>query len=248
MLHFEHKFERKIEVVYNSIAPRNFVKEYGNARKIKLLFVGADALTNAWEAFDYKGGRETLATFSLLRQRYNDLELIVRSNPPPDIRAKYEGMDGVRIIDKFIPWEDLEREYRTADIFLMPSHTTIFMTLLEAMSFELPIVTIDSWSNAEHVEDGKTGLVAPKSTRLMHTYRGTHQTEMATPEFWRAIQTVDPVVVGELVKRLRLLIEQPELRRRMGRAARWEVEHGRFSMSVHNSKLSRVFDEAIGGE
>ncbi len=241
MQHFEHK----IEVVYNSIEPKNFVKEYGNGKKIKILFVGADALTNAWEAFEYKGGREVLATFSILRHRYNHLELVVRSNPPPDVRTKYEGMDGLRIIDKFILRGDLEEEYRTADIFLMPSHTTIFMTLLEAMSFELPVVTIDSWSNAEHIEDGKTGLVVPRSKRLPYYYPGTLQTNFGTPEYDRAMKDTDPDVVGALARAVALLIENPETRTKMGKEARREVERGRFSLGTINDRLSRILDKAI---
>ena len=41
-----------------------------------------------------------------------------------------------------------------------------------------------------------------------------------------------------------LLIENPDLRRKMGKAARWEVDHGRFSTEKRNERLKRIFDEA----
>jgi glycosyltransferase involved in cell wall biosynthesis len=40
------------------------------------------------------------------------------------------------------------------------------------------------------------------------------------------------------------LIENPERRRQMGRAGRWEVEQGKFSIEKRNEKLKRIFDEA----
>jgi glycosyltransferase involved in cell wall biosynthesis len=51
-------------------------------------------------------------------------------------------------------------------------------------------------------------------------------------------------MVEELEAKLNLLIENDELRRRMARAARWEVEHGKFSLQRRNEKLKRIFDEA----
>lgn len=237
-------FQHKVEVVNYSIPPRSFVKEFRNG-KVKLIFVGADALSNSWAAFEYKGGREVLETFAQLRQRFIDLELVVRSRVPPDVKARYERMEGLRIIDEFAPWEELEREYLLADICIMPSHTTIPMTLLEAMGFELPVVTIDSWSNAEYVEDGKTGLVAPRSKRLPYRYADTSQPNFGTAQYDRAMRINDPGVVDELAKRVSMLIEDPELRRCMGKAARWEVEEGKFSLETMNGKLKRIFDEAL---
>lgn len=243
-LNMEH-FEDKVTVLHWSVRPRSFVKELTTNDKVKLFFLGTDALTTSSTAFEYKGGRETLAAFAQLRPQYPNIELVMRGDPPPDVRRRYAGMEGLRIIDKFIPWDELEYEYRSSDIFIMPSHTTIFTTLLEAMSFELPVITIDSWSNAEFVEDGKTGLVAPKSQRLPYFYPGTAQTNFGTAQFDKAMLETDPLVVADLASRLSRLIDDPELRRRMGKAARWEVEEGRFSLATMNESLGKIFDEAI---
>jgi hypothetical protein len=32
----------------------------------------------------------------------------------------------------------------------------------------------------------------------------------------------------------------------MGKAGRWEIEHGRFSIKRRNEQLKRIFDEAMG--
>ena len=238
-------FQHKVEVVHYTVPPQSFTKAYRN-NKVKMLFVGADILKSSQEAFEYKGGREVLETFAQLRQQFGNLEMMVRAKPPPDVAERYAGMEGLRILDKYIPHEELKWEYLSADIFILPSHTTIPSTLLEAMSFELPVVTVDSWANAEYIEDNMTGLVVPRSRRLPYYYANTSQPNFGTREYNKATQQTDPEVIASLVKSVRCLIENPDLRRRLGRAGRWEIEKGRFSLTRINEKLGRIFDEAIG--
>jgi glycosyltransferase involved in cell wall biosynthesis len=230
-----------------TVPPKNFVKAYGSHR-VRLIFIGADALASSWTAFDYKGGREVLEVFARLRQQFGQLELVVRASVPPDVKARYAGMDGLRVIEQRIVWEELEREYMSADICILPSQTTIPMTILEAMSYELPVVTIDSWANAEYVEDGKTGLVAPRSRRLPYYYGGTSQVNFGTVQYDKAMRVADHEVAEELANRVSMLVKDPELRRRLGKAGRWEVEKGRFSLPKTNERLGRVLDEAIAGD
>jgi glycosyltransferase involved in cell wall biosynthesis len=52
-------------------------------------------------------------------------------------------------------------------------------------------------------------------------------------------------MVAELVEKIGMLIENNELRNRVGKAARFEVEHGKFSLEKRNQKLGRIFHEAI---
>jgi glycosyltransferase involved in cell wall biosynthesis len=54
-------------------------------------------------------------------------------------------------------------------------------------------------------------------------------------------------VVAELVDKISILIENGTMRRQMGKAGRWEIEHGEFSIERRNEVLKRAFDEAIGG-
>jgi len=49
------------------------------------------------------------------------------------------------------------------------------------------------------------------------------------------------------VEKTSSIIENPELRRQTGKAGRWEVEHGKFSIERRNEKLKRIFDEATAG-
>jgi hypothetical protein len=91
-------------------------------------------------------------------------------------------------------------------------------------------------------------LVAPKSARLAHYCASTFQPFFVTSQFQEVVRLPDPELVVNLAKRVSLLIENPELRRRLGKTARWEVESGKFSLARTNEKLGRIFDEAIAGE
>ena len=236
-------FVDKVEVVPLAVPRKKFVKEYSKKRKVKLLFVGS---ANIPGEFEYKGGKEVLEAFVTLRQKYPDLELVIRSDIPAKIKARYNGLSDLKIIDSIIPWEQLEEEFKSADVFLFPSHATPGLAILDAMSYELPVITTDVWANPEMVTDGKTGFVISKSEQV------PYYTDNFIPlwdyrtgsRFMRAIETTDPKIVEEMVAKTSLLVENKELRRKMGRAGREAVEDGRFSPEKRNEQLKRIFDEA----
>ena len=231
--------EHKVVIVPHAVNKKDFIKQ-PSTDKVKLLFVGS---ANIAGDFELKGGKEALEAFVSLRQKYSNLEMVVRSDMPDKIKTKYTGINGLRIIDKIIPWHEMEHEFKTADIFLFPGHHTPFMSLLDAMSYELPIVTTNAYANAELVADGQTGLIINCSTKIPY-YLDKYLPDGSTPKFRNAIKALDNEVVAELVAKTSLLIENTELRRKMGKAGRDEIEQGRFSIRNRNEKLKRIFDEA----
>lgn len=240
------EFEHKIEILPLAVHKKNFNKSY-NDEKIKLLFVGTVNADVPWR-FEVRGGKEVLEAFSYLIRRFDNLELTIRSAVPQATRTRYESFPNIKWIEKTIPWHLLEQEFLTADIFLLPSHHTPWSVILDAASYELPVIVTDVFANPELVEDGVTGFVIKKSEKVPYYWENHFYgpSEPQRRQFVKAVQTVDPKVVQELVEKTSILIENQELRRRMGRAARWEVEHGKFSIERRNEVLKRIFDEATG--
>ncbi|MFC1864243.1 glycosyltransferase family 4 protein [Chloroflexota bacterium] len=236
-------FEHKVEVVYLPVPTKNFTKDYTNSGKVKLLFVGS---ANIAGEFIIDGGVEVLEAFSQLNNRYDNLELVIRSDLPRSVKVKYGKTNNIRIIDEIIPWEQLENEFKSADIFLFPAHTTPGLVILDAMSYELPVITTDVWANPEMVENGKTGFVIKKPERVQYYVENFIPNWDYIPEsrFMRAIKNFDPKVIDELVAKASLLIENEELRRQMGKQGRKEIETGKFSLKKRNEKLGKIFDEA----
>ena len=233
------QFEHKIELIPLAKRSREFVKHHDEG-KVKLLFVNS---ANILAQFDAKGGKELLEAFALLTQRYDNLELTLRSDLPAALRRRYRGVRGLRIVDEVVPWGELEQEFMSADIFVMPSYTGVASSILEAMSYELPVVTTDVYHQPEVVEDGRTGLLVQKSEQVPWYINGSIPNDPLQPSFQRAIRTVDHRLVRRLVEKLSVLIENAELRRNMGAAGRWEVDHGKFSIERRNERLRRVLDE-----
>jgi len=232
-------FEHKMEVIPLAKRRRDFAKHHEEG-KVKLLFVNS---ANILGQFDAKGGKELLEAFALLTHKYDNLELTLRSDLPVALKRRYRGVRGLRIIDEVVPWPGLEQEFMSADIFVMPSHTGVASSILEAMSYELPVVTTNVYHQPEVVEDGRTGLLVEKSGRVPWYVNGSIPNDPLHPSFQRAIRTVDHRLVQRLVEKVSVLIENPELRRNMGAAARWEIEHGKFSIERRNERLKRVLDE-----
>jgi len=234
-------FENKIEVVHRAVPKKNFIKTY-DTKKVTLLFIGT---ANIPGEFELKGGHIVLEAFTILNKKYHNLELVVRSDIPQAIREKYAGTDNMRIIDKIIPWELLEQEFKSADIFLFPAHHTPAQTILDAMSYELPVITTDVHANPELIEDGKTGLMIKGSSKVPYYIENWIAPGVGDKSnFSKAIKLLDETMVAELVEKTSILIENKDLRRRMGKAGRWEVEHGKFSIEIRNEKLKKIFDEA----
>jgi glycosyltransferase involved in cell wall biosynthesis len=236
-------FEEKIIKLDLAVPRKDFVKEYQDD-KVRLLFLGT---ANAPGAFEQRGGREVLEAFGQLARRYQNLELLVRSDVPRRIKEEYNAFPGIRFLEDVLHKETLEVLFKSADIFLLPSYYTSWAAIPEAMSYELPVVTTDAYANAEIITDGVTGFIVPMSTipRWSQTFLPPNTAK--DPQYERACRRPDPQIVDGLVKRVSLLIENPELRRRMGKAGRQEVETGRFSIKRRNEQLKRIFEEATAG-
>jgi glycosyltransferase involved in cell wall biosynthesis len=237
---FGKEFEEKIEVIYWGVPPKNFEKQYIK-EKVKILFVNSGNINTALHFYG-KGGAEVIQAFRILSQKYDNIELLIRSGMPKSVKKEIMMLKEATAIDQPIPWSELEKEWMTADIFVLPNHiNTPAQVLLDAISYELPVVTTNVWANCEFIEDGKTGfLVNNPRSRYFEEGPILRLSELEK----EIVKGAQPEVVEVLVEKISLLIENEKLRRQMGRAGRWEIEHGKFSIKRRNEKLKRILDEA----
>jgi len=230
----------KIAVINPSTPAKNFTKPPSTGQ-VKLLFVGSATIDNS-NQFETKGGRILLDAFVQLREQYDNVELVVRSKVPPDVRKDYSGIPNLKIIEDILPHDQLEKEFIGADIFVAPVHTVPSKTLVQAMSYELPVITTDVWSSSELIDDGRTGLLIHHPTA--HMFTDGSIVHFDSHEYRTVLSSKNNEMAKALVEKIGLLINNPDLRSKMGRAARWEVENGRFSTQQRNKDLKKVLDEA----
>ena len=187
--------------------------------------------------FKLKGGVESLEGFVALRERFPDLELVIRSDVDPEIIKEYENVPGLRFVSGLLPYAELEKLYLESDIYWYPAHCLMSVSMLEAMNYGLPIVTTNYYDNPEYVEDGVSGMVIPH-------HRNLPPWDTSERKVRRAIQTRDHSFTRALVEKTAVLIENADLRRKMGRAARARLE-AKFSLAEKNRTLGRFLNQAV---
>lgn len=109
--------------------------------------------------------------------------------------------------------EDKNRLFEEADIFIHPTLNDAFpLVILEAMNYGLPVISTFEGAIPEIIENGKTGFLVPQGD------------------------------AAALAERISALIHSPELRQKMGNAAR-EYFLAHFTMEIFEKNMRRVFEE-----
>jgi len=231
----------KVETVNLAVRPKIFTKQF-NKNNVKLLFVGS---ANIPKDFDIKGGKEVVEAFIRLTKKYDNLELVIRSYVPEHVKQRCKKIENIRIIDSVIPWNVLEEEFKISDIFLFPSYNTPGLAILDAMSYELPVITTNVWANKEMVQDGKSGYLIDCSTEVQY-YTNEGVPNWSSPDnLKRIINYTDERIVDQLVVAISNLIENESERRQMGVRGRELIKTGKFSIAKRNQKLKQIFEESI---
>jgi len=235
-------FKDKVETVHLAVRPKHFSRK-GKKSELQLLFVGSANPSNVLN-FELKGGYEVLEAFTQLCKKYERIELVVRSYLPPDALRKYSENQNVTVVSSILTRGELARLYTSSDIFIFPSHANLGMAILDAMSYELPVIALEVYDVPEAITDMKTGVVIKPSKQVpYYTWNGGHN--YLDKQFLTGIRRTRPWLVEQLIEKTSLLIEDDSLRRNIARAARYEVEQGTFSIKQRNQKLARIFSEAI---
>ena len=236
-------FEHKFTIVPLAVPVPPVPALHAEGQRPRVLFVGTANLSGM---FYDKGGPELVRALQAVRARHPEADLVVRAEVPAPERRALEAI-GTRIIDQPLAREALDELFRSASLFLFPGHHTPWTGILEAMAYALPVVAIDVHATAELVEDGRTGFLVPRSEHVPYFWGRFTRDGERIPKldaYRRATHRADERVASDLADRVSRLIEQPDLRRRMGHAARAEVEHGAHSIAHRNQLFKQVLDEA----
>jgi phosphatidyl-myo-inositol alpha-mannosyltransferase len=141
------------------------LEEYQDG-KINILFIG--------RLEKRKGVGYLLSAFRRLKKEMPNTRLII-AGPGTRLRGKYEHWVKTWKVDDvvfagMVPYQDLPRYYRTADIFCAPAITqeSFGIVLLEAMAMGKPIVATNIEGYASVVSHGQEAwLVRPKDSRKL---------------------------------------------------------------------------------
>jgi glycosyltransferase involved in cell wall biosynthesis len=203
--------------------------------------------TNSWHQmrgnFFLRGGLDVLEAFSVLHERYPHLRLTLRTRLPR-LRTRYKRIleEGwVRVVDRFLSAEEMEELLSDSHIYLLPAARVHIVSLLQAMSHGLAVVTSDGWGFEEYVSHRRNGLVV--KGRYGKVSWADHEVGMLRENYGPMCKP-NPKVVRGLVNAVSLLVENRALRKRLGRTARHDVA-ATYSLERWNAGLKEVFDKAL---
>jgi glycosyltransferase involved in cell wall biosynthesis len=159
--------ESRIRILYNGIDPSRFESEPDRAALRAEQRVGPDdpVIGIAARFAPVKDHATLLRAFARVRERMPPAKLVLAGDGP--LRADLERQatesgvaDGVRFLGVR---RDVPALLRTWDVFCLSSLSEgTSVTLLEAMASEVPAVTTAVGGNPEIVDEGVTGLLAPR--------------------------------------------------------------------------------------
>jgi glycosyltransferase involved in cell wall biosynthesis len=211
---------------------------------INLLFI------NSWcqvaGNIQVRGGLDVLAAFDILHERYPQLRLTLRTSLP-DLDDKYHHIlesRWVRVINRFLSAEEMDALHAESHIFLLPAARIHIVSLLQAMASGLAVVTSDGWGIQEYITHERNGLIV--KGRYGVTSWADEKVGLLR-ENYTPCYTADPEMVERIVEAVSRLIEDPELRRRLGRTARNDVE-STYNLTNWNQGLKQALDNALEQE
>jgi glycosyltransferase involved in cell wall biosynthesis len=211
---------------------------------INVLFV------NSWcqvpENFYLRGGLDVLEAFATLHERYPQLRLTLRTHLPALDGYYHRIIEAgwVRVVNRFLPPEEMDALLAESHVYLLPAARVHIVSLLQAMSYGLAVVTSDGWGIEEYVGHERNGLIV--RGRYGKASWADEQAGMLREDY-EAMWTSDPEVVAGVVEAVSRLVEDPGLRRRLGRAARQDVE-ANYTLGQWNRGLKAALDRAMAGE
>jgi len=236
-------FEDKLRVVRYTVNPKVRIQKKENKSKIRILFVGTTNPSNM-NNFEFKGIYETMDAFIDLQKQFDNIELIIRSVVSWDIREKAKKFSNIKILEQSLSKNDLEKLYQSSDIFPHPGFEVLNLSILEAMSYGLPVITTSLYSTPELIEHMKNGiLINPPNPDIFYTKNKVP--DVYSKSYVYSMRKLRPYMKEKLKETLKILIEDSSLREKMSREAASTIENGEFSNRNRNSILKEVFDEAI---
>jgi len=150
----EHR--NKFEIVFPAMTLNTKTKKFG--KKITLIFVG--------RYFYLKGGLHALEAMDRLTKKYKNVEANFISDIPDEMKIKYSKNKKIKIYN-LMPHKKVLEIYKKSDILVYPGYSDSFgFGFLEAMSFGIPIITVDGDSRREIVREGRTGFIVDRPDKF----------------------------------------------------------------------------------
>ena len=217
----------KVEIVYPAVPLK--IEKKVHQKNIILLFSG--------RYFFRKGGLHALEVMNTLTKKYKNVRAIFQSETPKEILKKYSQNKKIEFCG-LIPQNELFELYKKADILIYPGYSDSFgFAYLEAMSFGVPIITIDGFSRKDILADGKTGFIVP--------YTGWTAKDKDNKIDPHSLGQREQKIIRQIIKRASKLIKDKNLLKKMSKNCIKTIKNGKFSIKKRNEKLEKIYRNSL---
>ena len=227
---------RKVETLYPVMIPVKRCRRASSS--FNFLFIGNN--------FYAKGGYESLLAFERLASSY-DCHFTAIGDIPKELYARF-GNNSKITLSQRVPYAKVAEFYSNSDVFVFPTHyDTYGFVILEALSFGLPVITVDSFSTPELVRHERTGLLIRShfsSYANDFGYAAPTQQELKKKRI-QACMNPPQWYVNLLCEAMARMINDHRLRDECSRSAIAETTQGRLSPKRSREQLKRVYEEAL---
>jgi glycosyltransferase involved in cell wall biosynthesis len=226
LLEFLPEIKNKVRVVYPAV-PSQTIRKIKH-KEINLVYVA--------RYFDQKGGYHALEVMKRLITKYDNVRGIIVSTVPQKIIDENKNNSKLKFYPLMSQKEVFEKVYSVADISIYPAYADSFgFGILEAMSFGIPIISVDGYSRKELITNGKTGFVVDYPEGIKNQY-----------DFgWKSIDFFGEQVIEDMTNKAALMINDKNLIKRMSQNCIKEIAIGKFSIKERNKKLEKIYCEAV---
>src|SRR5688572_18460791 len=118
--------------------------------------------------------------------------------------------------------EQMAALHADSHIFLLPAARVHIVSLLQAMSYGLAVVASDGWGIDEYLEHERNGLIV-KGRYGIASWADTEAGLLR--EDYNVMHIPNPQIVEGIIESVSRLVEDQQLRARLGRTARADVEN-----------------------
>ncbi|HNV01498.1 MAG TPA: glycosyltransferase family 4 protein [archaeon] len=213
----KNKLKDKTVVIYPAVPINNKINRTSN--KINLVFVA--------RYFKWKGGEYALNVIDKLTKKYPNVFGIVVTENIKLAKSTINKNDKITYFPLMNRSELFKKVYTNTDIFIYPGLSDSFgFSFLEAMSFGLPIVTVEGHGRREIIKNKKNGFIVGKDKYYLSL-------------------PYDQDLEKQIIKKTELLIKNKKLRKEIGKNNYFEVKQGKFSIKTRNTKLAEVYKQSI---
>ena len=235
------KIKDKTKVIHYTVHQKNIKKIKHDG--IRFLFVGSSNPMNE-QNIQFKNIKEVILAFLKVSKKFDNLELIIRSNITIELLELTSKNKNIIVINSFLSKEKLEELYNSSDIFVLPSHETCGTSLLDGMSFGLPTISMNIYDIPEVISHMNNGILIEPSKEIIYYDKRKNPYDYSR-QFMSGIKKSSDFIILQLEKNFELLIKDSALRERLGQEAQKMFVSGKFSIQKRNESLKQIFEESI---